>query len=103
MNPHILRLLAEGHNQKQRDEVRMANSLFHLQGQYFAHAISSTVGNMFKKKGSKPNEYTKKPFKLDNGGELSEHELQQQRELFVAGLLAMQTNFELNHKDSAGS
>ncbi len=31
---------------------------------------------------------------------MSEKELQKQRELFVAKLEAMKTNFELNHKDS---
>lgn len=81
----------------------MANILFHLQGQYFASAITATVGNMFKKKGHKPNEYPKKPFELSGSREPTEEELQKQRELFVAKLIAMQTNFELNHKDSKGS
>ena len=48
------------------------------------------------------SEYIKKPItemaKEENRG-ISEDELQRQRELFVAKLEVMKTNFELNHKD----
>lgn len=77
--------------------------MFHLQGQYFAHALNSTVGNMFKKKGKAPNKYPEKPFALNDNRELSEDELQKQRELFVAKLMVMKSNFDLNHKNSEGS
>lgn len=52
---------------------------------------------MFSGKSSKKYEYPSKPFDLYKK-ELTEDELQKQRELFVAKLMAMQTNFELNHK-----
>lgn len=102
-NPRIIRLLLNGHTEKQKQEVKIANALFHLQGQYFAQAINSTVGNMFKKKGSKPHEYPQKPFDIGSQKDLSEEELQLQREAFMAGLLAMKANYELNHEDSKGS
>lgn len=83
-----------------RNKVIEQNALMHLQGMYFSDSLRATVGNMFKKKSSKPFEYPKKPYELNIQNEFTEEELQKQRELFVAKLMAMQTNFELSHKDS---
>lgn len=71
-------------------------------GQYFYSALDSTVCNaiFWRKKGSKPHEYIDKPIMQrieEKNKPLSEDELQRQRELFVAKLEVMKTNFELNH------
>ena len=39
--------------------------LYHLEGMYFAEALLSTVGNMFRGKGQKAFEYPKEPYTLD--------------------------------------
>jgi hypothetical protein len=101
MNPHIINLLIKGYKEKEKSELDKKNALYHLLGLYFCESLASTVGNMFKKKGQKPHEYPKKPFDLSKSKEdFTEEELQKQRELFVAKLMAMQANFEINHKDS---
>lgn len=74
-----------------------------MQGLYFTESIRATVGNMFKKKSSKPYEYPKKPYEFNKNVELTEEELQRQRELFVASLEVMKTNFELSHQDDSVS
>lgn len=70
---------------------------------YFAEALRATVGNMFKKKSAKPYDYPKKPYEFNENVELTEDELQRQRELFVARLEVMKTNFELSHQDDSVS
>lgn len=80
--------------------IEEKNALMHIQGMYFAEAINSTVGNMFKKKTSKPHEYPKKPYELKKKEtEFTEEELQRQREMFVMQFEAMRINFNLSKKD----
>lgn len=91
--------MIKGYNERERAELNKSNVYAHLQGQYFAEAILATVGNIFKKKTSKSYEYPKKPYKFDDPNkEFTEEELQKQRELFVAKLQVMKTNFELTHR-----
>ena len=103
MNPYIIRLIVKGEKEKQKHNVELQNALFHLQGQYFAEALLSTVGNMFSGKHSKKHKYPEKPFELNNSDnkELTEEEIQKQRELFVAKLQTMKTNFELEKGDKS--
>lgn len=73
-------------------------------GAYVQSAFSTSLSNAFNKRSKA--KYLDKPIMKEmeeNNKELSEEELQKQRELFVAKLMAMQTNFELNHKDGKGS
>lgn len=102
MNPHIINLLIKADNERRAYEIQHQNALAHLQGKYMMEAILTTVGNMFKKKSAKPHEYPEKPFEINQKKELTEVELKKQRELFMAGLLVMKSNFEIskkNHKD----
>ena len=55
---------------------------------------------MFSGKTAKKYKYPDKPYELNGDKELTEEELQKQRELFVAKLMVMKSNFEINHKDS---
>lgn len=102
LNPHIVKLLIKGHKEKVQEELEIANLIAFYQGQYNMFSLLATVGNMFSGKSSKKYEYPSKPFDLYKK-ELTEDELQKQRELFVAKLMAMQTNFELNHKTKGDS
>ena len=70
-----------------------------LMGVYNFEAFTLAIGNAFRKKGSKPLEYRKTPIlhEMKYSTDMSEHQKDIQRQLFVAKLQAMQTNFELNH------
>ena len=99
LNPHIIKILIKADAEKHKTKMQEANIIAHLQGQYFMEALYATVGNMFSGKTVKKHKYPEKPYELYKNKELTEEDLQKQRELFVARLMAMQTNFELNHKD----
>lgn len=99
MNPHIINILIKGHAEKTKEEIEKANVIAHLQGQYIAEALLCTVGNMFSGKSSKKHKYPNKPYELNKSKkEMTEEELQRQRELFVAKLQVMKANFEIDHK-----
>ena len=69
-------------------------------GNYGISALIVAIDRCFGGKKSKA-EYIKEPIlsqTLKNGG-LTEEEIQKQRELFVAKLQVMKTNFELSKKD----
>ena len=66
----------------------------YVQGEYFYEALLATVGNLFNK--GKPHKFPEKPYSQNKEVELTEEEIQRQRELFVANLKAMETNFNLN-------
>lgn len=103
LNPHIIKILIKADSEKKKSEMQTANIIAHLQGQYFIEGLMTTVGNMFSGKTAKKHKYPEKPYELYKNKQLTEEDLQKQRELFVARLMAMQTNFELNHKDSSVS
>lgn len=76
---------------KHLDEVSYA------MGVYTYEAVAIAVGNAFRGKGKKPMEYLKQPFMSDI--DQSEEDLQKKRELFVAQLMAMKANFDINKRD----
>lgn len=92
--------MIEGQAEKDKTELKKQNMLLHLQGQYMAEAILSTVGNMLSGKNSKKHKYPEKPYDIfENTKEFTEEELQAQRNIFVAKLQIMKSNFEIE-KDS---
>lgn len=100
LNPHIIMCMIKGHNERIKEEMDILNFISHLIGRYVADSILCTVGNMFSGKTAKKYKYPDKPYELNGDKELTEEELQKQRELFVAKLMVMKSNFEINHKDS---
>lgn len=96
--------MIEGYGEREKMEIQKQNYLAHLQGKYTCEALMATVGNMLNKKGAKKYQYPEKPYEFKEQEEFTEEELQKQRELFVAKLEVMKTNFELNHpKNGMGS
>ncbi len=100
MNPHIIKLLMDGYMErmKQQDYINWLN------GQYTLSAVVVAVANCFSKKSNA--KYIEKPILQEmeeKSRTLSEEELQRQRELFVAKLELMKTNFEISHQDSTVS
>ena len=96
MNPHKIDIYVQGVNQKAKREFEMSNVIAHIQGMYFVDALLCTVGNMFKDKHSETFEYPKKPYDFNgDSSELTEDEIEVQRELFVARYMTMMNNFNL--------
>lgn len=95
MNPHIIKLLLKGHEEKIKEQDYLA----WIQGQYVLSAVSVAVEHCLAGRKAR-SKYIKKPIlqELEEKNKpMTEEELQRQRELFVARLQAMKTNFELNH------
>jgi hypothetical protein len=81
MNPRIIQAIADGYAEKKKDEMQIENCVAYLQGRYFMDALMATVGNMFK-----------------SNGELTEEEIEKQRERFAAKLTRMEANFKAGQK-----
>lgn len=82
-----------------KEELKEKDYMAWLQGQYTLSAVSVAVEHCFAGRKAK-SKYIKKPFLQEleeQNKSLTEEEIQRQRELFVAKLKAMKTNFELNH------
>lgn len=65
LNPRKINIMVKAYNEAKKTEMRQYNMLYHLEGMYFAEALLSTVGNMFRGKGQKAFEYPKEPYTLD--------------------------------------
>ena len=100
MNPRIVKVCIEGYKNKINRDLEYDNYVAFLSGIYVRDALASTVGNMFSKKSSKPIEYPKEPYPVTQKQQEynEEQEKERQRQLFMARLQAMQTNFELSQK-----
>lgn len=94
MNPHIIKLLIEGHEEKIKEQDYLA----WLFNQYTLSAVSVAVEHCLAGRKAR-SEYIKKPILQEiekKSKPMSEKEIQLKRELFVAKLEAMKANFELN-------
>lgn len=82
-----------------KEELKEKDYLAWLQGQYTLSAVSVAVEHCLAGRKAK-SKYIKKPLlqELEEQNKpMTEEEIQRQRELFVAKLQAMKTNFELNN------
>lgn len=90
LNPYKLSLIEKGF--EMRREIR-DEEMWIWFGTYGRDAIAYGVNKGAW--GKDKFDYPKEPILSQK--ETTEDDLQKQRELFVAGLMAMQTNYELNH------
>ena len=89
--------MLDGYRERKQIEMDQQNILAHIQGAYFADAIMATIGNAFTK--GKKHKYPDKPYELGNkNNALSEDDIQNQRDLFVAKLQMMKLNYEMNNE-----
>lgn len=82
-------------------KLKVQDEQMWLMGQYVLSAVSVAVEHCLAGRKAK-SKYVKQPFTREveeQNKPLTEEELQRQRELFVAKLEIMKTNFELNHKN----
>lgn len=94
-SPADMKPYLKAHN----EELKEKDYLAWLQGQYTLSAVSVAVEHCLAGRKAKSN-YIKKPLlqELEEQNKpMTEEEIQRQRELFVAKLQAMKTNFELNN------
>lgn len=106
MNPHIINLLIKGHQEKIKIKMQVQDTLNWYMGQYAMSALDSTICNgwPWRKAGSQPHSYIKKPLLQEaekKNTQMTEDEIQKQRELFITRMKTMQANFELNRKNEA--
>lgn len=96
MNPHIIKCLQKGYEEKMKQEDCLQYLWW---GSYGLSAVTVAVEHCLAGKKAK-SKYVEKTIMHEieeRNKPLSEEELQRQRELFVAKLEVMKTNFELNH------
>lgn len=101
MNPHIIKCLQKGHEERMKQEDYLQYLWW---GRYGLSAVSVAVEHCLAGRKAK-SKYVDKPVLeeiAEQNKPMSEEELQRQRELFVAKLEVMKTNFELNHKKGDG-
>ena len=103
MTPAII----DAHKKAFKIKKEEQNAFAYIQGVYVRDALSSTVGNMFKKKGAKAIEYPSQPYDLyakadeaieESDGGMSEAEKRKKTEALFGMLRLMQANFEISKK-----
>lgn len=99
LNMKQIRYISLAYAQKRETEFKMADVSAFIQGRYMVNALLCTVGNMC----GGQYEYPEQPYSMTKQEtDLTEDEIQQQREQFVAALKTMERNFKLN-KEKKGS
>jgi len=99
LNMNKIRIIANAHAEKVREEFKMGDVMAFIQGRYMVDALLCTVGNMLGGKNSK-YKYPEQAYSLANEEkELTEDEIQNQREQFIAMLQTMQSNFNLTKEE----
>lgn len=106
MNPHIIKLLVKGHEEKIKEQDYLA----WLCNQYTLSAVSVAVEHCLNGKKAKLK-YIEKPImaeieqkhRQENNVPLTEEEKKRQTEQLFLKLRIMGANFNLNHKDSTVS
>ena len=95
--PKILYAYDKAHEEKIKTIDTFA---WQICGSYVLSAVTVAVDHCLNGKKA-TSKYMEKPSMqniAEQSGELSEEEVKRQRELFVAKLMIMKSNYELNHK-----
>lgn len=102
MTPHDVKLIMEGYQRRQEQDIEMKNTMMFIQGRYVVDALACTVGNMFSRKGSQANKYPSKPYDITPPRELTEEEKNVQVKAIFDNLLSMKRSFDMAHGKSGG-
>ena len=90
-----MEVMVEAYKEKQKH----ANYMMWANGMYTMSALSATVGNMFRKKGTEPNKYMEEPLPIfKERRELTEEEKHTEEQKLLLTLEAMQRAFEMNKR-----
>lgn len=95
LNMKQIRIIANAYSKRLEDDFKIADTMAFIQGRYMVDALLCTVGNMLGGKNAKFT-YPEQAYTMARQErELTEEEIQQQREQFIATLTAMGENFKL--------
>ena len=95
LNMRKIRIIANAYSEKIKDEFTLADTVAFVQGRYMVEALLCTVGNMFGKNSK--FSYPEQPYSVTiKEHELTEDEIEEQRQQFIAALRTMETNFNLS-------
>lgn len=95
MNPHIINLMIKGHKEK----LKQIDFMNWISGQYMLSAVLVAVEKNLAGRKARAK-YIKEPImkQMEEQQEpRSEKDIQKKRELFVARLQAMKTNWDIEH------
>ena len=91
-----IRVIANAYSEKIKDDFRLADTMAFIQGRYMVEALLCTVGNMLGGKNTKFS-YPDEPYSASyTKNELTEDEIELQRQQFITALKTMEANFNLN-------
>ena len=95
LNMKEIHYIAKAYAEKREEDFKVADTIAFIQGRYMIDALLCTVGNMFGGKNAKFS-YPEKAYSLAaHEEELTEEEIEQQRQQFIATLQTMERNFNL--------
>lgn len=91
-----MRIIAKAYSDKLQEDFKMSDMVAFIQGRYMVEALLCTVGNMLG--GRNCNfKYPEQAYSMNDAEqELTEEEIELQRQQFMAALQTMQHNFEIN-------
>lgn len=99
LNMKQIRYILNAYTEKQKEDFKLSDIHAFIQGRYMVDALLCTVGNMLGGKHSNFS-YPEQAYSLANDErELTEDEIQRQREEFIAVLQTMERNFNLNKEN----
>ena len=91
-----IKIIANAYSEKLQDDFKIADVVAFVQGRYMVEALLCTVGNMLGGKNAKFT-YPEQAYSMaDKERQLTEDEIELQRQQFIAALQTMQHNFNLN-------
>ena len=94
-----IQYISKAYAAKAEEDFKLADITAFIQGRYMVDALLCTVGNMLGGKNSKFT-YPEQAYTMANTEkQLTEDEIQAQREQFIAMLKTMETNFNLSKQE----
>ena len=90
-----MKIISNAHSEKLREDFKMSDVAAFVQGRYMVEALLCTVGNMLGKNAN--FKYPEQAYSMNESEkELTEDEIELQRQQFIAALQTMQHNFNIN-------
>ena len=99
LNMKKIKVIANAYSDKLQEDFKLADTMAFSQGRYMVEALLCTVGNMLGGKGTN-FKYPEHAYTMDAPKELTEKEIQEQREKFIAMLQVMEKNFNLAKQEN---
>ena len=91
-----MKIISKAYIEKVEDDFKISDVTAFVQGRYMVEALLATVGNMLGGKNAKFT-YPEQPYSLaKKEKELTEDEIETQRQQFIAALQTMQHNFNIS-------